>query len=472
MKKRLAAMILAVMMAAMVGAAFAGSDMTGEGGVIGEFATPDTPTAQDKAVKLYKEITAFNPESCTVNAPTITYTYTITPVSAGKDIYDVKTAHDPNASVHAQTKAGITTGITINSGTAGTTASAIGSVAWTPSDQLSASAAGTKNVKSFEINFSNVVYTGAGIYRYKIVETVNSYGSSGVVDSGSSNHTRYLDVYVKDGTGTGAAAYDIYGYVCFTNNNSIDARDGATTNTVAAAGKTEGFIGVDTNGDGDYTDSGETPADNYYTYNLTISKTLSGDQAMNGHDFPFKVEFTNGTVTGNVLPVVDGTGVLPTLSAGPISGFTIDGTSSTAAQRLKLANGENVIFKGIPAGTKAVIDEYNDVTGTIYRVTTAGATENEGGGINLGAATWASAVTGWGGTVSGTAENAVYALGGTADTNAAATANFTVAFTNTLETISPTGIMLRVAPYLAMLAAGIALFVILFVKRRKPGKDE
>ena len=46
-------------------------------------------------------------------------------------------------------------------------------------------------------------------------------------------------------------------------------------------------------------------------------------------------------------------------------------------------------------------------------------------------------------------------------------ADTTVDYTNDRESISPTGLVLRFAPYFAMFAAGIALFLILGVKRRK-----
>lgn len=155
--KKIGALVLALVMVLSLSAtALADADMDSQGGVIGEFTNPDTPTNQDKAVKLYKEITAYNPDGSTVNAPTITYTYTVAPGSADKEIYDVKTAHNPQANAHAYTKAGITTGVTVNSGTPGTATSASGTVAWTPTDQLATSADGHKNEKPIVIDFTNV----------------------------------------------------------------------------------------------------------------------------------------------------------------------------------------------------------------------------------------------------------------------------------------------------------------------------
>ncbi len=462
--KKIGAIILAVMMLAVVFAAFADpADVAGDG-VVGDFVNDEIET-QEKSVKLYKEIKVFNPESSTINAPTISYSYTLTPVAAGKEIYDVKTAHDPNANAHVLTKAGITAGVKINNGSAGTASSATGTVSWTPSDEMTASSDGEKNTKPIEIDFTGVTFTGAGVYRYQITEAATSYTSSGVVeDPDYANHIRYLDVYVKD-SATNAGSYDIYGYVCFTNNNDIDARDGATTNTVAAAGKTEGFVDVDSDDDGDYSDAGDVAADRYYTFNVTVTKVLTGDQAMSTHQFPFKVEFANTTVTANVLPVVSGSGTYtaPTLTAGALTSFEVDGTSETQAKQMKIANGGSVTFTGIPAGTTLTIDEYNDVSGTTYiTYATGGTTEvAEDDAVNVTWNTWASDVTGW---------TDITAVEETANSNTEASDNVIITFNNKLLTISPTGLVLRYAPYMLILVGGIALLII--AKKHKKHTEE
>ena len=450
--KKISAIVLAlVMVLVMVSTAFA-ADNDGDtrsdgiaGNTSGKWTAEDTPVVQtDKIAIIYKEIKAYNPVECTINAPTIGYSYTVTAGESGKEIYDNKANHNPAANAHAFTKAGIVNGISVNE-----SGSATGTVSWSPSDPLSASSDGVKNTKTINIDFSEVVFTGAGVYRYVITETANSFGTSGVVDGDNiANSVRYLDVYVMDGSGTGAAAYDIYGFVCFCNNNSIDDRD--THSTVAEAQKTEGF--VETSGTGD----------KYYTYNVTIQKDLVGDQANNNHQFPFKVEFANTTVTDAVLPIVSGTGIYtaPTLTAGALTSFTVVGTSTTAAQQLKIADDGTVTFTGIPAGTTLTIDEYNDVTGTIYTTTTVNGTTNETDGVTLTWSAWASDQSGW---------DTVTALKETANENTAASNNVTVKFINTLLTISPTGVILRIAPYALILAAGIAL---LLISRRRKAEEE
>ena len=82
--KKIGAILLAVMMVAMAAAAWADEDMTDTNGVIGAFTAADIPTVQDGAVLIYKEITAYNKDNSTVNAPALSYTYTITPLDGGK----------------------------------------------------------------------------------------------------------------------------------------------------------------------------------------------------------------------------------------------------------------------------------------------------------------------------------------------------------------------------------------------------
>ena len=307
---------------------------------------------------------------------------------------------------------------------------------------MNASSAGTKNTFPITVDFASVTFTRAGVYRYVITESTTeaTKNAAGIKDGGITA-TRYLDVYVKDGATAGT--YDIYGYVCFTNNNSIDASDSAATpNTVAEAGKTEGFVAT-----------GSETADAYYTFNFEVKKVVENDQYIKTtkHQFPFTITLANDTVTANVLPIM-------TLSSSNATQTALTAAPIAGTWSPTIADSETVKYVGIPCGTTVTIYEKNDLVGATYtavitKADTNGATKSIG--------------------YNEVSNNAVIDCGATALT--AATENHTgdkiVTFTNTLLLISPTGVVIRVAPFMMILAAGIVLLV-LSIRRRRLADDE
>ncbi len=446
--KRLGALALALCLVLALGAtalADGEANMTSEAGVIGEFTTTDTATTQATSVIIYKEITAYNPETRDANAPATTHNYTIGAGSAGKDIWDVKTAHNPEANVHVVTKAGV--------GTPTITGTAAGALALVPgTDKLNASENGTANRFPLTVSFDGIFKTGdvanyaAGVYRYVINETTTeaTKNASGIKE-GTVANTLYMDVYV-DGSG------NIYGYVLFTNDNSIDARDGATTNTVAEAGKTEGFVGNKPD-DGVYDSEATSIADKYYTFNLEISKDVVNDTYIETtkHQFPFTVTLTNSTVTANVLPImtVGANATQTALTAAPIAGTWMPTIADSAV----------IAYVGIPCGTTVKIKEMNNVDGTTYE----SKSENAGTTAavkNIFTNEYSNEAT----------VNCGETALAKATENHTATKSKQVLFTNTLKQISPTGVVIRVAPYVLILCAGVVLLVL--SRRRKMADDE
>ena len=455
--KKLGALVLVVvMMLSLSVAAFAtdSESLTGEKGVIGEFTSPDQPTAKKNSVLLYKEITAYNQDASTVYAPVMEYSYSIAPGSAGKTVKDAggTSLHATGTAVEVQTKAGLA-GATISGSVDNGTTYTAGTLSLTNDVQLTTAADGYANKFPLKVDFSGVTWTGAGVYRYVITETtaVADKNAAGITDGGIAE-TLYLDVYVKDAATAGQ--YEIYGYVCFKANNNIDGTD---STSVTAAEKTEGFVTGDTDGSG-ATDADEQ-ADKYYTFNLTVSKTLNGDQAMNSHQFPFNVDFTNASVTANIKldqQTTTGGGITANQPA-PAGVSSLD----VADPNLKLANGASVKYIGIPVGvtaaTTVAVFERNDVTGTIYK---SSYTVDNGTASPAKSISWVS---------TGDANKSDVANLPALTANAADTVSHTIAFTNTLEIISPTGVALRVAPYVLMLSVGMIL--VLFSRRRKAEEE-
>lgn len=450
--KKLGAVLLTVAMALTMNlTVFAAGDMTGEAGVIGEFTTEDQliDPLPGSTVKIFKEITAFNPESCTVNAPTITYNYTIGTGDAGKEITDASSHHaqinGSDVNVKVTTKAGV--------GTPTITGTSAGEIALTPTDQLKASVNGTANRFDLVVDFSSINFktdgTGAGVYRYVISETTSeaTKNLSGIKE-GTVANTLYMDVYVN---GDG----DVYGYVLFTNNDNIDASPDKDSDAATAAGKIEGFVG--SAADQTAYSSDTSAADKYYTFNLDLKKVVVNDAYATStkHQFPFTVTLTNSAVTAAVLPKVninDGT----LASQAALSAGAIAGTWSP-----KIADGGVITYVGIPCGTTIAVYETNDVTGVTYNAAPT----------NADSAVAAKSIDN--GVVSNTATiNCGATALQVATENHTATGAGALTFTNTLLQISPTGFVVRFAPYALVLMGGIFLIVLGVVLYKRTNKEE
>ena len=432
--KKFGALLLALVLVLSLSApAFADADLTGDG-IVGDF-TNDNAQVQGNTVILYKEITASNPDSSTVNAPTITYSYAIAAGSADMDLNDAPSAHTSSNSVHVKTQAGI--GNPTIKGSVAANTWVDNKLVFSPAVQLETTPEGKANLFQIKIDFTDVfANAGAGVYRYQITETAANKDASGITE-GEISETRFLDVYVNGN-------HEIYGYVCFTNNNGIDGRPDSST--VAAAGKTPGFVAV--------TEGSTATADQYHTFNLTVTKDVKNDNytETTHHQFPFSITMANGTVSAKVLPIV-------TASANATwTALAEDGVSlsNITWDNCKIADEATIAFVGIPCGTKVTIKETNNVVGVTYNSASTGADTNAADKYIF----------------TGEVSNDAVANGNTAlavaGKNYAGTNQIT--FTNTLVLISPTGVVLRIAPYALMLSAGIVLFVL--SRKRKAAEEE
>ena len=441
-------------------------------GEVGGYTVADTQNLDNKQVKIAKEITVYNPDEALIYGPAITYSYKIAAATGNELVMvtDETTDHASGLATSATVLPGVTTGVTM-------TGTKKDTIAWTNTDILDASPTGTANTKYLTIDFSAVKFTRPGVYRYKITETSDAYVTSGVTNGGITN-VRYLDVYVMRSStytdGSAAAQWTVYGYVCI-SPESITSDAGGTTAVTPSTKKTNGFVAEGTGEDA-------KTADEYHTYNLTLGKTLTGDDTMKGHKFPFDATWTAGNATGTFQFAVEVNDKAEAKKTAQDATTTVGGTT-VAANTLykvggadvvgtadkdgtpKIADGGTVKYIGIPNGTKVTVTETNDVTGTTYTTTATELISNSAGdGTAVAFDSSSTAVLSEDKKTATTddQDKAVYKEvdAPTADTNVA------IQYTNTLALISPTGVVVRVAPYALILVAGIAL---LLISRRRKG---
>jgi len=435
----------------------------------GVFPEKDTPTPQSKTLVLEKELKVYNVDEETVKAPTISYTYTIAPatVANGTTVTD----SDKNGTIH---DAGVTVTAPVKAGIANENFPTIandGVVAWTATEDVNAGNDGVKNVKGISIDFSDVVFTGPGVYRYAIMEYLTdgyAYASSGVTETTAPSvgaHTRYIDVYVRPAPtgytdGSKATDWDIYGYTCFYNNESITEGD-KTTQAV----KTTGFVDGTTNG----SEGTAFLADQYYTYNVIISKTVVNDSySASSVGFPFTVLFTNDTVSAGTIVTNGATAPTGTDFIHNTSVNLTDGALKGVAT---LKSGQQIKYVGIPNGTSVEVYETNVATGVTYKVDTA-LTKSTTTTTTDASVSWGPAPSS--ATSQANPKAAYESTKATIATNADADDDnaYKVAITNTLMTISPTGLVMRFAPYALILAAGIVILVIALKHRSKKDDED
>jgi hypothetical protein len=225
----------------------------------------------------------------------------------------------------------------------------------------------------------------------------------------------------------------IYGYVLSEDTQNTSFKGNPETANLDK--KSAGYVDTDTTS----SDTTHTDVDLYKTQNYELTKDVQGTMADPAHNFP--VTLTMAPPSGVTAPQID----VVLTNGATISGINDDSTGTWV--NLGTLSGtvhddSKIKLTGIPENSTVSVVERND-TADSYKVK-AGTTAE---GTNLLA-------------------EATVAAG--ANAAATTTQTFTekqVAFlTNTLDAISPTGVVLRYGPFAAMLVGGI---VLLFVATRR-----
>lgn len=264
--------------------------------------------------------------------------------------------------------------------------------------------------KLVTVDFSSVGFTAPGIYRYTITEN-DPTSQSGVAIKG--NSTRTLDVYVEY-TDDNATTLAVTHYVL---------QDGTANPNTAT--KSKGFTNT------------------YTTYDLTLTKDVTGNQGNRDKYFRFEVTIANAvagtkyTVTvpsGLTQNDLEGADQLTDINKGEL---VATGGTVTAVYYLK--DGQSITIQGLtPATTYAITEASYAADGytTKYQIDSNGEqTANSFDAQTMGET------------------------------------SHTVTFTNSKSGTVPTGILLETAPYLILGAVVVAGLVVLFATRRRRTRE-
>jgi len=298
-----------------------------------------------------------------------------------------------------------------------------------------------------KVTFDTSKFTGgAGIYRYVITQAAMTdeqaalkIEAEGAGTWGTTAVTRYLDLFVTDGNIIESAVLSREAEA-----PAIQEKQGAQQGEEEAvyAQKTDGFHNRET------------------LYPFDIVKTVTGSMANSTKKFPFRVQLIYAEPeTGNDAN---------TTATGLIAYYTIedaDGdegklvpiTVGAAATTIEIAANEKIHFYNVPATVKV------DVTETIaagegytIKATVAGNTLTEVANSNNTSDDSNPCHT----------NGAVQAV-----VTASGAATGTITYNNIRNAISPTGVILRYAPYIIMIAAA-AVLVVMVVKSKKKNEEE
>lgn len=494
--RKLTTVLLALVMVLAMGVStFAAGENTGSSAYKSDESKNNAyAKVDDNAFTITKEIVLFNVDESTIFDPNVVYSYDVVPVDVTDGeptvtgiILDDPDENNPHKTTTAVVKDGIANAvklqgrkenpITGTNGTAGTVrgANATSTTLTFGGDNgtkyatldegtpITTAIAGNtgetqhQKVSTGYIDVSvdaSVIYNankGPGIYRYQIKDTTTDATLAAAGIKRDSNYVKdlYLDVYVKNNAANNG--YDVYGYVLHkgTSDKDIDIvyqKDNSETI------KVDGYTVL----------SEVTKADQYHTYNVEVKKATTGALADKRNNFPFKVTLSNSVVTSlddfYYVVTQDGAAGNATTTNLLADGSWILGETSTNSA-IKFQDGDGILITGLPVSTKVMVEEFNN----LYDVYTASA-KDEGAAVlkvdNNNGQTNQDSVP--------------LESGKIAKLNVAKDVDYTdskdiVAVTNNIETISPTNVVMRYAPYLFILGAGMML---LLVSRRRKSEEE
>ena len=443
----------------------------------------DTP-ASTATVTVKKDIVLFNAEACQILSPNVTYSYEITGANVTNATITTKNVNDEP--VVLSVRPGVIEALSTANDVPETAEKVEGSITFGAADDahnndsemhdtnrnvdttinLSKKVSSSMEItvdagKIYDVNNDGQQDNSPGVYRYKIedVTTDATMASSGI-RRGGADSSIFLDVYTKYNSSNDGL--EIYGYVLLRSTNGPDISL-EYDNTVPE--ETIKITGFDIESENENVIGGTTvmladlKSDSYLTYNVEVKHETAGDLADKQHNFPFKVELSNGVVTSQAdfyyQITKDGaekTAVNTSLSNA--GSWTLDGNAADPANDLQLQSGDKIVITGLPADTRLMAKETNDTDNT-YAVSAVG----NGNSLTLkddGNHTDNSLAIGSNGTAELNDEFGIRSFSSTDQ----------ILFTSTLNGISVTGLLFNIAPFVFITIAGVGLLVLVMRNRK------
>lgn len=271
-----------------------------------------------------------------------------------------------------------------------------------------------KITKSVTLDFSAVDFPAPGIYRYKVTETFVDSATNPDINNGS-NPDRYIDVTVanemNEGKPTGKLV--ITGYTMLASDAAL---------TYNSDTREYSYEGINSNAKNKgYEDA------TYTTYDLTLDKVVAGNMGSQNETFYFTINFTDGDENEK-------------FSYGNKE-YTFDQSGNVSISNIELTDAaEPICITGLPSDVKYTIVENIEqskgyettatVNGTDATVTPADSTQT------------------------------------VAEQNKSQSTD-AVVVTNTKTAVSPTGIVMNVAPYVLLVVVAAAGCFVFLRKRRE-----
>ena len=412
------------------------------------------PVNTENTVKFKKDLILRNLENGTYYCPNITYTFSVAPIESTTDKIVDK---DDATKVVAKILPGPAESVYFTMD--GTTKIYTGSIAYTSSPQAFTSS-GSRYQTEATLNVDVTKFTAPGVYRYVLTDTTPTADlfAAGITRKDYIN-TLYLDLYIVNGDTVGT--FKVGSAVLVTKTGDYGNTDGTVTVT-----KTNGFVTKDDE------ITAVTNIDLYRTVNIRVTKKITGDMADLNHKFPFNIQINNS----NAATTTDGDGNVSNTNLYYYHGASASSLTAANGNVLSPSIGNNEIYyiRGLSPKAQINVGETNDTSET-YKVTIVGKSSLES---TASTETYKDKVS-----VAPTTKIYFKDLSGTTvttdpvsdyDTANKATDVSKVAdtttvreldFTNNCETISPTGVVLRFAPYAMMF--GLGCLLLLGARRRR-----